>query len=190
MSMNNPKQDKRSSLIEAADQLFHQQGVNITTLANIAALAKVPLGNVYYYFKSKESIILTVIEQRRKGIQQLFASWNTSFSCPKERLHAFIEHSVASNPDTFAYGDALGSLCQELGKQGGDIALTAAALLKEVLHWCETQFHAMGKTDEADALALHLVSGLQGTNLLTLTFKEPTWVEKQLRHLKAWLTTL
>jgi AcrR family transcriptional regulator len=185
----NQKADKRSRLIEAANDLFHQQGVNITTLANIAALAEVPLGNVYYYFKSKESIVLTVIEQRRKAIQQLFASWNTLFSAPKARLKAFIEQSITFNPETMAYGDALGSLCQELGKQGGEIALAAAGLMKEVLNFCETQFKAI-HPEQAEVRALHLVSSLQGTNLLTLTFKEPLWVEKQNNNLIDWLETL
>ena len=33
------RNDKRERLIDAADQLFHQQGVSTTTLANIATLA-------------------------------------------------------------------------------------------------------------------------------------------------------
>src|SRR5947207_10401203 len=114
----------RARLIEAADKLFHEQGVNVTTLANIASLADVPLGNVYYYFKSKESIVLAVIEQRRKSIHQQFASWD-ALETSKGRLQSFIEHSVTLSPQTASYGDALGSLCQELSKQGGEIAIAA-----------------------------------------------------------------
>ena len=187
---SNKRPDKRVRLIEAADQLFHQQGVNITTLADIATLAEVPLGNVYYYFKSKTSIVLTVIEQRRKFMNQQFASWNTLLVMPKERLKAFIEFSASSCPKTLAYGDAIGSLCQELGRQGGEIALAAAVLLKEVLTWCEVQLQAIGKSEEAEALALHLVSGLQGTSLLSLTFKDPTWIEKQNKNFSDWLEAL
>ena len=66
------RNDKRGRLVTAADKLFHEQGVSTTTLANIAQLADVPLGNVYYYFKSKESIVLAVIDYRRKLIQQQF----------------------------------------------------------------------------------------------------------------------
>lgn len=188
MNMNaNQKPDKRTRLVDAADQLFHEQGVNITTLANIAALANVPLGNVYYYFRSKESIVLTVIEQRRKTIHQLFATWENTCSTAKERLKAFIAESIAFNPKTMAYGDMLGGLCQELGKQGGEIALASAALMKEVLHWCENQFKAMGKTEQSETLALHLLSSVQGINLLTLTFKDPAWVEKKNNSVNHWL---
>ncbi len=181
--------DKRARLIEAADKLFHEQGVNITTLANIASLADVPLGNVYYYFKSKESIILAVIEQRRKLIQQQFASWDV-LDNNKGRLRSFIEHFVTTSPQTASYGDALGSLCQELSKQTGEIALAASTLLKEVLNWCETQFKALGKGEKSETLALNLVSSLQGISLLTLTFKDPKYLEKQSQTLIQWLETV
>ena len=48
--------NKRSRLLEAANRLVHAQGFNQTTLADIAREAEVPLGNVYYYFKTKEDI--------------------------------------------------------------------------------------------------------------------------------------
>ena len=48
--------DKRTRLIEAADKLVQLQGFSQTTLADIAKKADVPLGNVYYYFKTKEEI--------------------------------------------------------------------------------------------------------------------------------------
>ena len=52
------KTDKRLRLVEAAMVLIHQQSFNLTTLADIAHKADVPLGNVYYYFKNKEEICL------------------------------------------------------------------------------------------------------------------------------------
>ena len=71
-----PRNDKRTRLVDSANQLFHEQGVSNTTLANIAQLAEVPLGNVYYYFKSKESIVLAVIEFRRRQLQREFEELN------------------------------------------------------------------------------------------------------------------
>jgi TetR/AcrR family transcriptional repressor of nem operon len=42
---------KRERLVAAATKMLHEQGVEKTTLADTAAAA-VPLGNVYYYFKT------------------------------------------------------------------------------------------------------------------------------------------
>ena len=181
----NKRTDKRVRLVEAADRLFYEQGVNVTTLANIAALAEVPLGNVYYYFKSKESIILAVIERRRQAIQAQFLIWQTLNS--KSRLVSLIDHSATQGAEAASFGDWVGSLCQELCKQNNEIAIAAASLLKDVLNWCESQFKEMGKGDRAYALALSLLSGLQGTSLLTLTLKDPQVIMNQGNYLKRWL---
>lgn len=184
----NKRTDKRVRLIEAADKLFFEQGVNVTTLANIAALADVPLGNVYYYFKSKESIVLAVIQRRRDMLKDQFAEWANLNH--KGRLKSLISYNISQGDQASSFGDWLGSLCQELCKQSGDISDAASELLKDVLRWCETQFKELGKGDNSNALALNLVSGLQGLNLLTLTFKNPKVSEQQGEYLMNWLETV
>ena len=182
------KIDKRIRLVEAADKLFYEQGVNITTLANIAALAEVPLGNVYYYFKSKESIVLAVIERRRNAIQAQFSAWENLNS--KGRLSSLIDHNAANGAEAVSFGDWVGSLCQELCKQTGDIATAARNLLQDILKWCEAQFQEMGKGEKSYSLALSLLSGLQGLNLLTLTLKDQQVIEQQSNSLKNWLENI
>ena len=49
--------DKRDRLVEAADKLIYEKTFHTTTLADIAKEADVPLGNVYYYFKTKDAIM-------------------------------------------------------------------------------------------------------------------------------------
>ena len=183
------RNDKRSRLVNAADKLFHEQGVSTTTLANIAQLADVPLGNVYYYFKSKESIVLAVIDFRRKLIQQQFEELN-NISNSKERLQSLVRQTAVHSEQTANFGDALGSLCQELGKQGGQIAIAAADLMQEIMNWCEKQFANLGKGEKAMQLAMILVSSLQGISLLTLTFKNPSYTNQQADYLVNWLETV
>ncbi|MFO1258572.1 MAG: TetR/AcrR family transcriptional regulator [Gammaproteobacteria bacterium] len=184
------RNDKRTRLVEAADQLFHQQGVSNTTLANIAALAEVPLGNVYYYFKSKDSIILAVIDRRKRSVQSLFSQWNESDNV-KTRLQAFINHALTLAEEAAQFGDSLGSLCQELGKQGGNIGEAASGLMQDVLNWCETQFIALGRPEpDAKKLALNLVASLQGISLITLTFRDPSFINRQNEFLNQWLETV
>jgi len=183
----NKRTDKRVRLIEAADKLFYEQGVSVTTLANIASLAEVPLGNVYYYFKSKESIVLAVIERRRQAIQAQFATWHALNN--KGRLKSLIELNATQGDQTISFGDWLGSMCQELCKQSGEIATAASSLLKDVLNWCENQFKEMGKGEKSHTLALSLFSSLQGVSLLTLTLKDPKVIEQQSHYLTNWLET-
>lgn len=184
------RNDKRERLIEAADALFHQQGVSNTTLANIATLADVPLGNVYYYFKSKDSITLAVIERRKKLLASLFSEWNNQADI-KSRLRALIDYVSTLADESAKFGDSLGSLCQELGKQGGTIGQAASQLMNDIIGWCEKQFKSMGKTDDdSSKLALNLVASLQGINLITLTFKDPQFVTRQGEYLNQWVETV
>ncbi len=67
---------KRDRLIEAAKAAFYQQGFAPTTLADIAARAEVPLGNVYYYFRTKDEILAAVIAAHLGGIRARFAQWD------------------------------------------------------------------------------------------------------------------
>ncbi len=182
--------NKRNRLIESADKLFHQKGISNTTLSNIADLAGVPLGNVYYYFKSKDSIILAVIEYRKNSLDALFSEWEQVPSI-KERLAAFVKYSTNLADEAAQFGDSLGSLCQELGKQGGVIGQSASGLMGSILNWCEKQFTAIGQTPEnAKKLALNLVASVQGINLITLTFNDPSYIGNHGQFLTEWLERL
>lgn len=184
------RNDKRERLVEAADTLFHKQGVSHTTLAHIAALAEVPLGNVYYYFKTKELIILSVIERRKRTLNTLFQQWDTQPNV-RHRLRAFVEYINTLADQSAQFGDTLGTFCQELSKQGGPIGKIASQLLQEVLGWCEKQFKALGKPEEeASQLALNLLASLQGINLITFSFQDPHFVTKQGQYLGQWLETV
>ncbi len=45
-------------------KLAYRNGFSETSLADIAEAAHVPIGNVYYYFKTKEELGGAVVERR------------------------------------------------------------------------------------------------------------------------------
>ncbi len=181
------RNDKKMRLIQAADSLFHTQGVSVTTLANIAQLAEVPLGNVYYYFKSKDSIIIAVIEYRRSQLRSLLSGFEQAVD-PKVRLTNLIRRSAApAEEGNFSNQDALGSLCQELSKQPGDIGMGAVHLMNELVSWAEAQFKLMGKGESSKMLAINLISGLQGMNLLGSSLRETEVLTRQSQFLTDWV---
>ncbi|MFI4938228.1 MAG: TetR/AcrR family transcriptional regulator [Candidatus Berkiellales bacterium] len=180
------KTDKRIRLIEAAKVLIHQQGFNLTTLADIAQEADVPLGNVYYYFKTKEAIGIAVIEKRAAEWAERLASWS-EMPDPLVRLMALVKYGLEGIEVTARFGCPIGGLCQELGKQGGPLSDLAAKLLHDILQWSQEQFRALGQDNRAPGLALNLVCSLQGNYLLTHTFKDPKLAQRQSEEIKAWL---
>ena len=181
------KNDKRDRLVDAADELIYQQTFNSTTLADIATKAEVPLGNVYYYFKTKDDILKAVVQKRSATLQALFSEWEQTIPNAKERLRAYIGYNVDSKDTTAQFGCALGSLCQELGKYTGELGNLAAELMHRSLTWVESQFKTLGKGEQAAVLAKYLIGSLQGVSLLTLTFKDPNLLQRQSRNLEQWL---
>ncbi len=55
-----PQQPAREALAEAALELFYRRGVANTSLADIAGAARVPTGNVYYHFCTKDALVEAV----------------------------------------------------------------------------------------------------------------------------------
>src|SRR5436305_14609451 len=84
-----PKPGKRERLIAGARQVLHAQGVETTTLADIAAVAEVPVGNVYYYFKTKDELVAAAIGAHALDIETTLASLDRHRT-PKARLKAFV----------------------------------------------------------------------------------------------------
>ena len=54
--MTKLKADNRTRLLQAAEKTTYLYGFGNASLADIAKEARIPLGNVYYYFKTKDKI--------------------------------------------------------------------------------------------------------------------------------------
>ena len=187
--MKSLETNKRTRLLEAANKLVHAQGFNQTTLADIAKEADVPLGNVYYYYKTKEEIGAALIEHRANFYRGLRDSWNKSPN-PKTRLHSFIQMTIDNCEMLARSGCPIGTLCQELHKEDGPLARKASSMFVELLEWLEAQFRALGKEGESADLALHLLSVLEGASLLTNTLKDPELMLRESARLKKWVDAL
>src|SRR5260370_22886502 len=82
--------DKRQRLVEGARLVLHRQGVEKTTLADIAQAADVPVGNGYYYFKTKDELVRAAIDAPAQDIETALASVGHHPS-PKARLKPFLK---------------------------------------------------------------------------------------------------
>src|SRR5712692_7073087 len=181
---------KRDRLIEAAKILFYQQGVTGTTLADIAQQAEVPLGNIYYHFRTKEALVEAVIQAHLQELQSLFAQLDRQPD-PRQRLLGLLAAEREHEHVLARYGCPHGSLSQELDKEDGQLTHVAAQIFQVYLDWTETQFRLLGKDEqEAKDLAIDLISSLQGTYVLTASFRSPELLERKLQRLEMWIRSL
>ena len=65
----------------------------------------------------------------------------------------------------------------------------AAEIMGTIIDWAEGQFRELGRSDARD-LALALFAGIQGAALLATTFRDPTILSRQARHLESWIDSL
>ena len=180
--------DKRERLVEGACRAFYEQGVEHTTLADIAGRADVPLGNVYYYFKTKDELVEAVIAAHA----QLVAATLTGLErhrTPKERLKAFARLLRDQGDGAARYGCPQGTLCSELDKRQDGLDRVASELIRIPIDWAEQQFRAMGRRDARD-LAVALIASYQGISLLTNTLRDPELMAREARRIERWIDTL
>src|ERR1700681_899879 len=187
--MPTTKTDKRSRLIQTAVKLAYRHGFRTTSLADIAEAAKVPVGNVYYYFKTKDEIGEAIVEQRLAELSAQRQRWSEARS-PKDRLCACVE-GVFENKDFLAQrGCAVGTFCSELHKAGGSVATRATEIFAQHLAWIESQFRALGKGKDSNGLAVHLLSAMQGVSILAHSFHDSDLVATETKRLKSWIQSL
>jgi TetR/AcrR family transcriptional regulator, transcriptional repressor for nem operon len=179
---------KRERLVAAACQVLHEQGIERTTLADIAQAAGVPVGNVYYYFKTKDQLVEAAIGAHGETLQATLATLDRRRT-PRARLKGIVREWMSQRELVARYGCPFGTLACELDKRADGLDRTAAATLGILTGWVEEQFRAMGRADARD-LALSLVASYQGIALLANTFRDPELMATQGRRLERWIDSL
>jgi TetR/AcrR family transcriptional regulator, transcriptional repressor for nem operon len=179
---------KRARLVASAKELIHEQGVHRTTLAQVAERADVPLGNVYYYFKSKNDLVDAVVHGYTNEAAALLAALDQQRT-PQARLKGLIRNWVKMRELVARHGCPIGSLCTELDKLDGDRDAPPAALMTAIIDWAEAQLRGLGRRDARD-LAISLFAGLQGAAVIANTLGDPDVMARQGRQLERWVDTL
>jgi TetR/AcrR family transcriptional regulator, transcriptional repressor for nem operon len=179
---------KRERLVESATGLIHEQGVHRTTLADVAGRADVPLGNVYYYFKSKDELVGAVLDCYKVEAEALIEGFERHRS-PRARLKALVRNWADMRDAVARHGCPMGTLCAELDKDDGGRDREAAAVMGLIIDWAESQYRQLGRSDARD-LAVALFAGIQGAALLANTFRDPAILTRQGRLLERSIDAL
>ena len=176
---------KRQRLIDGARELIHEQGVQRTTLAQIAERADVPPGNVYYYYKTRDELVHAVIESRLDSIRELLGRLDRR-TTPKARLKALAGSWEEAAPRVKEHGCPIGSLACELSKDDNALAADGARMIRELLDWMEGQFRELRRRD-APALAVTLLASIQGAALLSNTLRDEELFHREIRRIRRWI---
>ncbi|GAB3987615.1 TetR/AcrR family transcriptional regulator [Actinoallomurus acanthiterrae] len=181
--------DKRRRLTAAAAQVLHRQGVERTTIADIAKTADVPVGNVYYYFKTKDELVQAALSEHEGNLGELTAELD-KLPDPLDRLKALVGAWVSQRDLAARYGCPTGTLAAELDKRAdGTLDREVGRVIRVLLDWAEHQFRALGLLDPGD-LAVTLVAAYQGMSLLANALRDPDIMTREGDRLIRWLDAL
>ncbi len=181
--------DKRERLVAAVKTLIQQQGYMETSLAEIAKTSHVPLGNVYYYFKTKDDLAEAVITEHLSELQSLIEECEREETTSKGRLRHLVRARKQLAKLVAQKGCPVGSLCQELNKNHSALSEKANSILATELEWVQKQFTAMNLNDASD-LAKYVLIRFQGASLLANSLNDPNVLLNELESLMAWIDSL
>jgi AcrR family transcriptional regulator len=114
--MNEPSQKTRSTpraedtrrrIYESAMELFREKGFEQTTMRDIAAKAGVALGGAYYYFSSKDAIVLAFYQAMQEDSHESILEAIAGEKKLKDRLRCILEKRLALLAPNRKFCDAL-----------------------------------------------------------------------------------
>lgn len=179
--------ETRRQIVNVADRLFYEQGFEGTSFADIALGVGLSRGNFYYHFKTKDEILGAVIAQRMANTRAMLEAWEHETASPADRILSFIHILIANQARIMSFGCPVGTLCNELAKLNHAAKDNAASLFSLFRDWLARQFADLGRKNDADALALHVLMRSQGVATLATAFRDEEFVRREVADMEAWL---
>src|SRR6186997_2779416 len=84
-------EETRERIMQAALQLFHDRGFETTTMRDIASKSGLATGAAYYYFESKDSIVLAFYDEARRAMESRLEEVLAQNRDLRERIKRLIE---------------------------------------------------------------------------------------------------
>ena len=181
---------KKERLIQAATELFHTQGINSTSLKDIAETAQVPLGNVYYYFRSKDELGIAAAQEQMRRLKSFLKSVDEKSTDPKERIIASIKFFDTVKENFTQFGCPVAQVCQSVRPEIDAVGQSYAKVYREHLGWLEDQFTKLGYQKNAVPFALKTIIRIQGAGLMAKALVSPKIISDELSDLEKWIREL
>lgn len=146
------KKELRHRIIRAAAELITSQGLDETTIEEIAIASDVSVGTVYNYFGTKSALLLAGVEEET---EKMIAAGAATLASPGSDPEAAVQRLLRAYLDDFAAWDprllreVMGAAFQRIG--GEDITSELAQLdqrLLEQMMVLLSHFHSEGKLAE------------------------------------------
>jgi len=169
---------KRDHLVDTALDLFHRHGFHATGIDRVLSEAGVARMTLYNHFKSKDELILAVLQRR----DQLFRDWlfgriEATAGTPRERVLALFD----AYADWFTQEDFRGctfiNAAAEFAGANDDICAVAAEHKRLIASFVRGLVAAAGAR-QPDVLADRIALLLDGATVCAQVLKAGDWARK------------
>jgi TetR/AcrR family transcriptional repressor of bet genes len=94
------KEERRAQIILGLQVAMAQKGYEKASIQTIAKAAGLSSGLIHYHFKTKQEILVALINNLNNSAQDRFNAYLEQANTPTERLHAYIDAALALGADS------------------------------------------------------------------------------------------
>lgn len=142
---------RREALVQAAAELFWKQGYHGTSIAQVATVSGVPLGNIYYYHRSKADLAMAVSDLFVSQTEALIEEVADDEADPRTRLKALVGRLRASQGPRISHGCPIAAATREFRPEAPRAAQRAAESFTILTGFVAAE---MGRMGQRPAIAL------------------------------------
>src|SRR6185503_5234793 len=172
-----PKADTRERIVETARDLFFKQGYVATGVAQILKASKANSGSLYYFFPSKEDLLVAVLEKYQELLEpRVLKPAFDRVDDPIERLFAVLEgYRLLLEATNFELGCPIGNLALEVSNHQPEARKLIIANFKA---WCDAIRQLIEEARdrfpsdiEPAALATYVLATMEGSVMLARAYR-------------------
>lgn len=186
----------RDRLIEAARDLFLLQGYHSTGVAEIVRTANVKMGSLYYFFPTKEDLLLAVLQWYYDNIYEgLLRPIYERVDDPIERIFGILDgYRQMLLLTAYDQGCPIGNLALEIGNshpKARDLLVANFRQWADEVRSCLQKAEGRLPADlDHQGLSEHVLAVMEGAIMLARTYRTMEPYDRAIAHLRDYFERL
>ena len=183
-------------IVETARQLFFQQGYGATGIAQILQTSGANSGSLYYFFPTKEDLLVAVLEQYKGMLQtHVIGPAHERAADPVDRVFAVLDgYRQLMRATDFALGCPIGNLALEVSNSHPRVRQLVA---ENFAAWCDAVAASLREAggrfpQEVDfpRLARYVLAVMEGAVMLARSHRDLELFDNAVHHLRDYFDRL
>ena len=108
-------EERKQMILDCAKRLFSKHGYFNTQISDIVKEANIARGTVYQYFKSKDDIFITIIENGYKEWQRTLADETKGIDLSEMSPHDYVKFRIVNSLSHYAKDPELSNITLRMG---------------------------------------------------------------------------